>query len=96
MVLFYLYVTFSCRLFRSFLLEHNDIHLIGYHNMIQYSRHLIIPKSSEISITFCQQILNIFYKINNSLPTDPLYEIATTLPKRLTIQLHLQSIFFKR
>ena len=47
MVLVYLYVTFSCRLFRSFLLEHNDIHLIGYHNMIQYSRHLIIPRSSQ-------------------------------------------------
>ena len=91
MLLFYLYVTFSCRLFRNFLLEQNDIHLIGYHNIIQYSRHLIIAKNHHYNVLPAD--FKHFYKNNNSLPTDPLYEIATTLPKRLTIQLHLQSTF---
>ena len=36
MLLLYLYVTSSCRPFKSFLLEDNDIHYLGYKKIIQY------------------------------------------------------------
>ena len=36
MLLLYLYATSSCRPFKSFLLEDNDIHYLGYKKIIQY------------------------------------------------------------
>ena len=38
MLLLYLYVTSSCRPFKSFLLEENDIHYLGYKKNNSISR----------------------------------------------------------